>query len=159
MLMTTHGVGPGDEVEAWCTRCRMNLNHVVVAVVGTGIEKVQCLTCNGYHKYYVPKREGSRPSKGGSASDTPGSGRSLKVDKTAASRDKAGREWATAMREMPGQIEPVPYRVQDSYGADDFIQHPVFGTGKVLDILGRDKIEVVFEGGKKILICNRKQVQ
>ncbi len=20
-------VGPGDDVEAWCTRCKMNLNH------------------------------------------------------------------------------------------------------------------------------------
>ena len=50
-------VGPGDDVEAWCTRCRMNLNHRVIAVVGNNIQRVVCLTCGSQHKFYPPKNQ------------------------------------------------------------------------------------------------------
>ena len=50
-------VGPGDDVEAWCTRCRMNLNHRVIAVVGNSIQRVVCLTCGSQHKFYPPKNQ------------------------------------------------------------------------------------------------------
>jgi len=60
------------------------------------------------------------------------------------------------MQEMPPDTSPRPYRISEAYEPGAFIAHPVFGPGKVLEIVGREKIQVVFKEGRKILLCNRK---
>lgn len=145
-------IGPGDDVEAWCTRCRMDLNHRVIAVVGTSVKKVQCLTCGSDHKYHPPRNQGpeekeSRPKKA-PAVGTP----RAKIDRGAA---KARGEWTTFMKEMPPDSTPKAYRMSESYKPGEFITHPTFGTGRVLEILGVEKVEVVFEEGRKVLLANR----
>ncbi len=150
--MVSVAVGPGDDVEAWCTRCRMNLNHRVIAMVGSEIKRVHCLTCGGDHKYYPPKYEGSRTSSVRSAK-APKTARPVKAKENSAAR--AASEWRTVMSEMPADCIPRAYRVAESYRSSEFIEHPVLGTGRVTDILGAQRIEVIFEDGRKILICNR----
>src|ERR1043165_4978703 len=44
-----------NETLAYCTSCRMDLNHVIVAMKGDRIAKVQCLTCKKEHVYRAPK--------------------------------------------------------------------------------------------------------
>ncbi len=144
--------GPGDDVEAWCTRCRMNLNHRVIAMVGNEIKRVTCLTCGSDHKYYPPKgikkkQDSAAPSKGSSRARTP---------KTKAARSVAAKgEWSTVMDEMPDAAVPRSYRISDAYDAADYIEHPVFGTGMVLSIVGTGKIEVIFREGRKVLIFKK----
>ncbi len=46
--------GPGDRIEARCTRCNDITGHVVVALVGGQIVKVECKACGSVHKYYPP---------------------------------------------------------------------------------------------------------
>ncbi len=41
----------GSEIDAWCTRCRMDLGHRIVAMVGTAPKRVICLTCGSVHNY------------------------------------------------------------------------------------------------------------
>src|ERR1700730_3702699 len=43
------------EALAYCTSCKMDLNHIVVAMKGERIAKVQCLTCKKEHVYRAPK--------------------------------------------------------------------------------------------------------
>ncbi len=152
--MTRVQISPGDDVEAWCTRCRMNLNHRVVALVGAQIQRVQCLTCRGDHKYYPPKYEKEAASERKHL-------RVVSTDKERRTGQKAAtrssNEWATFMRDMSPDRSPRLYKVSESYAPGDFIQHPVFGVGKVLDIVGAEKMQVVFEEGRKILLCNRGQ--
>jgi len=150
--MASVGIGPGDDVEAWCTRCRMNLNHRVIAMVGSAIKRVHCLTCGGDHKYYPAKYESSgtrtaRPVK------VPSPARTAKARETATAR--AASEWKTIMDAMPSDCTPRLYRVSDSYRPSEFIEHPVLGTGRVTEILGAQRIQVIFQDGRKILICNR----
>ncbi len=45
---------PGDPIEARCTKCRKNTNHIVVAMKDDLPAKVQCNTCSGQHKYRPP---------------------------------------------------------------------------------------------------------
>ena len=45
----------GTEALAYCTSCKMDLNHVIVAMKGDRIAKVQCLTCKKEHVYKAPK--------------------------------------------------------------------------------------------------------
>ncbi|MFH1113040.1 MAG: hypothetical protein V1792_03895 [Pseudomonadota bacterium] len=150
--MVSVAVGPGDDVEAWCTRCRMNLNHRVIAMVGREIKRVHCLTCGGDHKYYPPKYEGS-PTTASRSVKAPSSAPSVRPREDPAVR--AASEWRTVMKHMPAGSIPRPYRVSESYRNAEFIQHPVLGTGRVTDILGAQRIEVIFEDGRKILVCNR----
>jgi len=121
-------------------------------MVGREVKRVHCLTCGGDHKYYPPKYEGSsartaRPVK------VPSPARTVKSRETATAR--AAGEWKTIMDKMPAGCVPRPYKVSESYVAAEFIEHPVLGTGRVTEILGAQRIEVIFQDGRKILICNR----
>lgn len=150
--MVRVAIGPGDDVEAWCTRCRMNLNHRVIAVVGVEIKRVHCLTCGGDHKYYPPKYEGSG-KKSAKAVKVPSGARTVKSREAAEAR--AVGEWKRMMDEMPAEHTPRPYRVSESYQAAEFIEHPVLGKGRVMEILGAQRISVIFRDGRKILVCNK----
>jgi len=41
----------GDIVEDYCTRCKLSLDHSIVAMNGEEVLQVRCRTCNGEHKY------------------------------------------------------------------------------------------------------------
>lgn len=41
----------GDTVEDYCSRCKLSLDHSVVAMSGEEVLKVLCRTCNSEHKY------------------------------------------------------------------------------------------------------------
>ncbi len=147
-------IGPGDDVEAWCTRCRMNLNHRVIAVVGPEIKRVHCLTCGGDHNYHPPKRDvpASRPN---AVTRTTSSAKSTSASEKSAA--KAASEWTTFMAEMQPDTPVRGYGIFESYEQSEYIDHPTFGRGRVLVILGREKIEVIFKEGRKILLCNKRR--
>lgn len=160
--MTSGRVGPGEDVEAWCTRCRMNLNHRVIAVVGNSIQRVHCLTCGGDHKYYPPK--GDRETQQSERKRTSSAPRSTSSPAAAKDRKSAERssaraysEWMTFMQQMPDGIIPRPYRISEAYKTAEYIEHPEFGTGRVVDVLGAQRIEVIFKDGRKVMVCNRIQ--
>lgn len=147
-------IGPGDDVEAWCTRCRMNLNHRVIAVVGSEIKRVHCLTCGGDHKYYPPKY-GGRAAAASRPVDVPATEK--KRPSPDRGKAKAASEWNTFMNQMPAGTQPRSYSIYESFGESDYIQHPVFGVGRVLAVVGAEKIQVIFEEGRKVLVCNRRR--
>ena len=146
-------VGPGDDVEAWCTRCKMNLNHRVVAVVGKNIQRVICLTCGSDHKYYPPRNQKPTGEERRRIS-SPETDKSKKTGGRAAT--KAYGEWTTFMKDMPGGASAKPYKISERYTTGDYLEHPRFGTGRVIDIVGAEKMEVIFKEGRKVLICNRE---
>lgn len=47
----------GQDVDAWCTRCRLDTTHVIVALDATGDapKRVECTSCGGQHNYRAPK--------------------------------------------------------------------------------------------------------
>jgi hypothetical protein len=156
--MASGRVGPGEDVEAWCTRCRMNLNHRVIAVVGSAIHRVHCLTCGGDHKYYPPKGDREAQPERPRSSATPRvAAAPASKDRKSAERSsaRAYSEWMTFMQEMPEGIVPRPYRISESYRTSEYIEHPEFGTGRVVDVLGAQRIEVIFKDGRKVMVCNR----
>src|SRR5262245_59704042 len=53
--MTTKPIKPGTEVDSWCTKCRMDLLHRIIAVHNGRIMRVECRTCGGHHNYRRPK--------------------------------------------------------------------------------------------------------
>src|SRR3954452_13045413 len=59
--MTTKLIKPGTEVDSYCTKCRMDLLHRIIAVHNGRIMQVECRTCRGHHNYRRPKSAVSEP--------------------------------------------------------------------------------------------------
>src|SRR5512144_3184296 len=50
---------PGDDTDAYCTRCKMDLTHTVLAMADELTpERVRCNTCGSEHRY-IPERSGA----------------------------------------------------------------------------------------------------
>ncbi len=64
-------------------------------------------------------------------------------------------EWRNATAEVP-EDDYKPYIINGVFNEDDLISHPAFGKGKVVQITGIGKMEVLFADGVRRLIFNRR---
>jgi hypothetical protein len=45
-------VRPGDDIDAYCTRCKIDLTHTVLSLASENLaERVRCNTCGSEHRY------------------------------------------------------------------------------------------------------------
>lgn len=127
---------PGDNVDSWCGTCKMLLAHTIEAMIGEKPARVHCNTCNAQHNY--------RPNKPGeTARKSPGTRGKTRATKYELSM--AGKN--------VGQAKP--YSPKDTYTAGDVLQHPTFGVGVASVVKDPTKVEVIFEGGVKLLAQGR----
>ena len=145
--MSMKKLSAGDNIEAHCTRCRTILNHTIVAMVGERVVRVECNTCRGMHNYIGVKT---------AAAPTP----RTSSRKSALVSGKAKKEPGRAEREewdsLRAAMEEKPVRAYDmngKYRANDLVEHDVFGLGIVQLVVGPNKINVIFQSGKKLLRC------
>jgi len=131
-----------QNVITMCTKCGMELNHVVVAHDKGGIvENVKCHTCGSEHKYRPDKKRAPKKTSKKSIS-------TQEVDLT-----KTFEKLAEKFKEK----KPLPYSMSGSFKNDDVIDHKTFGMGIVISA-SSDKMEVAFSGGPRILVCNRENI-
>jgi hypothetical protein len=133
----------GKETLAYCTSCKMDLNHVIVAMKGDRIAKVQCLTCKKEHVYKAAKGV-TEPAK---APKT----RKKKEEKEEAADHSIEAEWEKLMathRDAPTKA----YNTKGQFGLGDKISHPTFGDGIVGKLIYPNKLEVIFKTDVKVLI-------
>lgn len=133
--MESKPLSAGDPIEARCTKCRKNTNHIVIAMVEETPAKVQCNTCSREHKYRpptVPKKPAAR--------------------KTVQPKEAERNEWEL-LRPSMNTAKATDYSMNDSYKVKALINHPVFGLGLVQRLAGSQKIEVLFQDGKKLMRC------
>ncbi|HFE47306.1 MAG TPA: hypothetical protein ENJ18_17765 [Nannocystis exedens] len=61
----------GKDLDAWCTRCRLDTTHIIVSLKADGLspKRVECTTCGGQHNYRPPKmaKETAKASRGSGA--------------------------------------------------------------------------------------------
>jgi hypothetical protein len=139
----------GIEIDAYCTRCRMDLTHRIIAVVNNKPVKVECRTCYGTHNYRAPK------SSAVPAEKTAGAASAAPRAKPAARRASAPEEHISVAPPPGARIHG--YRMSEKFSKDQWVSHKVFGTGVVTQVLGDDKIEVHFDGNSKVLVHNRPE--
>lgn len=144
--MSSKKLSAGDIVESQCTRCRAVMNHTIVAMVEERVVRVQCNTCNGVHNYKEKKTAKVPAAKTAAARKAPAAGRSRK-DPKAAER----QEWEELRPNLQGE-RALGYRMDGKYKVKDLLNHPVFGLGVVVGT-APNKIEVLFQDGKKLLRC------
>lgn len=133
----------GAEIDAWCTRCKMDLGHRIVAMVGKGPKRVLCMTCSSEHNYRAPKSaEVAKASKKTTtkAKAKPGA-RALAA---AAARE----EWEAKVRSGA----PVKrYGISESFQEGEVITHKKFGDGYV-EAVNSGKITVAFSDCERTLV-------
>lgn len=137
----------GKETLSYCTSCKMDLNHIIVALKGDRIAKVQCLTCKKEHAYKAAKGV-TEPGKAAAKAT-----RAKK--KAAAAEEDANHsieaEWQKLM--LAHKDAPTKgYSTKANFGLGDKINHPNFGEGIVGKLIYPNKIEVIFQMDVKVLI-------
>ncbi len=137
------------EVDSWCTRCRLVLNHRIVSMKSAKAHQVECLTCRATH-LWRPTPPGEKPvaaAGGGTrASATASSARVPRV--SAAARHEQSWEKAISGR---GVHEFKAYSVGETFQEGDLLRHKKFGDGVVTRVIDGRKVEVLFRDEARTL--------
>jgi len=144
--MATRKLAAGDCIEARCTRCRALLNHTIVAMVGEKVIRVECNTCRGIHNYHGEKT--AKAPAAGAARTAAAAPRKGRKDPGAADRE----EWESLSPAMEPE-RALPYDMNGKYRVNSLVAHPVFGLGVVKLVVPPNKIQVLFQDGRKLLRC------
>ncbi|GAK49437.1 hypothetical protein U14_00659 [Candidatus Moduliflexus flocculans] len=153
--MSEKVIAAGDEIDSYCTSCRLMLAHTVVALIGEKPDKVQCKTCGKQHKY---RAKAPKSAGGATTGDAPKKPKAVKT-KTGATRTRkaketeAGWEEALAGRDMANS---KMYTIAGEYQEREVINHKTFGFGVVVKLLAEGKMQVRFKEGTKLLAFGKK---
>ena len=119
----------GAEVEAWCTKCKIDRLHAIETLKSDGnINRVICRTCESSHLFRRPKGDGTEPKTTRRRKDE------LVVTEAEVAKAK-------------------PYAMDGAFEAGEVIKHGKFGPGRVSTLKPGGKMDVVFEDGVKLLVC------
>ena len=129
----------GGEIEAWCTKCKLELAHTIVAMVGSAPRKVKCNTCNGQHNYRLKPAERKQTSQ--------------RSGRKASKKDSAYEQYLNSLTDGD-MSRATKYSIGGNFVKDEIIEHPKFGIGVVLSILKENKVETLFKDGRKLLVQN-----
>lgn len=153
----------GGECDAWCTKCKRDTLHNIVAMDSTGKTpaQVQCRSCQGTHKYRAPKDTPVAKIVAAKATGSKASGGTKKASSgskqaAATSSGSIYKRW----EELVGKRAGVPaqrYDVRSAYGPDDVVEHTQFGLGFVIEDLGFNRIKVLFQDSERTLLARHGQ--
>ena len=136
----------GSEIDAWCTKCKLDLGHRIIAMVEDRPKRVVCSTCGSQHNYRAPKTL------------TTGV-RIRKVMKSAAPKSPSARAKAENDRQVEWErriagntLESFKrYTIDKLFEPDDLVTHKKFGEGYVVDVLDPKKVTIMFKDGLRTL--------
>lgn len=131
----------GKDVLSYCTKCKLNLGHTIVAMKDSKhIAKVKCNTCGTIQAFKDPSQ--SKTNK-------------TRTRKTAVSPSKVISVSDLWMEKMSStKKKSTPYAMDHKFAQGDIIDHVKFGPGIVEKVVD-DKIEVIFRHEIKTLIHNK----
>jgi hypothetical protein len=122
----------GENIASYCTKCKLGLDHAVVAMDGETIAKVKCKTCGSVHKFRDPAdvKKPRVPKK----KEDPG-----KVAETL---------WETCLSESKGKERA--YDMSGKYRVGDVVLHNTFGKG-VVRKLYMNKCDMLFKDKERLM--------
>jgi hypothetical protein len=150
----------GGEIDAYCTKCKLDLLHRIIAMVGDAVKKVECKTCGSHHLYRRPKTErdaaharlekraeerkaaATAANSGGTKAERAARAERIERDQTSA--------WEHAIAGKPSSAFTA-YRVSLTFGQGDLIHHPKFGDGVVARVIDQTKVEILFKDGPRTM--------
>lgn len=138
------------DIDAFCTKCKMLLNHVVVSELNGSVSKVQCRTCGSVHKYRSSDKKAA-------ASKREQTIRTAKAKSSMNSQAKTAEiqlRWQKKKDAMPAAPDIIDYRFGGDYGKSDVVRHKTFGLGFVERVLSKTRVEILFQTGLKEMVMN-----
>jgi len=137
----TSDYSAGGYIEAWCTRCRLELGHTIVAMVAGAPRRVQCNTCNTQHNFRTkpPEKKRTKPDS---------------LPRKRSSRRKDYGEYLSRLSNLDA-TSARQYTTEAGFEKDEIVDHPRFGRGIVASVIQRNKVEIVFRDGPRLLVQNR----
>lgn len=140
----------GDNIDAYCLKCKLVLAHVVLFKVDGAVHRVKCKTCNAEHKYRgsVP---GVKKAAAGSAS---GVARAKKPAAPKAAANDAPQKWDLKSRNLPPGSPIRNYSINESFQVNQVIHHPAFGVGFVEKVASDKSIFVLFHDAVRLMGMN-----
>ncbi|MFO0555271.1 MAG: hypothetical protein U0271_43240 [Polyangiaceae bacterium] len=146
------------EIDAYCTKCRLDLNHRIIAMVGEDVKKVECLTCHGHHVYRrtLADREKEKERKAQRAAihgTTPAEPRKSKASSKAASPRTERSMHVVWERAISGQPPTAfkAYTIKGTYNPGELVRHTRFGDGVIARVIDPLKVEIIFEDGPRTM--------
>ncbi len=129
----------GDRLKSWCGRCKDFTLHTVQAktlVLGKAPKSI-CMVCSAVHMVRLHKPGTRRKS----------------TRKTEAANPALS--WLSLVSEV--EVEDwIPYQISSTYSKGDFVEHRKYGKGKVLRVLGKHKVQIIFESETKTMLQNKR---
>ena len=142
----------GQEIVCFCSSCKIELKHVVVAHKSGNsgpIAKVRCNTCMKIHAYRATPTE--KAAAATAARKKNGAATRVKVQVV-----PVEVEWREQL-DKAQNVKTQPYAPSKEFKTGDVIDHPTFGCGIVKHVKDGNKFEVLFQRDVKTLIHKFKE--
>jgi predicted nucleic acid-binding Zn-ribbon protein len=155
-MSSTRKLTTGGEVVSWCTKCRLDLVHRIIAMVDGVPVKVECKTCGSHHRYRKPAEDRAAEARvrtaspGASATTSKPRSASARALAEAAEENERERLWQSRIAGQPAHAF-VLYTPRQSFKEGDLMRHAKFGDGFVVRVIDANKIEVLFRDGARTL--------
>lgn len=137
----------GSEIDAWCTSCRMDLGHRIVAMVEGRPKRVECLTCGGQHNYRAPQSEREKPNGRPKRTRTTAAPR---LTQRARAEQERVAEWEAHTAGKPADAFSR-YSMNRRFAEGELVLHKKFGEGYVTDVMEDGKVSIMFRDGVRTL--------
>jgi hypothetical protein len=122
----------GENIASHCTKCKLVLDHTIVAMDGETIAKVKCKTCGSAHKYRTAE--------------------DAKKVRTARKKDDGVKNtevlWESCLAAAKGKERN--YDMAAKYRVGDIVDHRIFGKGVVRKIY-LNKCDVLFKDKERLM--------
>jgi hypothetical protein len=141
----------GGEIDAYCTRCRLDLGHRIVAMVGGAPKRVICQTCNSEHNYREPKT--LKPASSvfiRNKKSEPKPTAAQRITQKARAEQERHDTWATRALGKPLDAF-TKYQMDRHFREGELVLHTKFGEGYVDAVLDGGKVSVMFRDGARTL--------
>ncbi len=139
----------GKELVCFCTRCKMDLGHTIMSMMGGMPARVICRTCKSEHNY-KPKKGVKEPGAVAPSRGSPGTSSRAPRESKAEKTVPIELEW---MKQLNANAKAIrQYAANEHFFVGDRISHPTFGEGIIQKHIFPNKMEVLFRMDLKTLI-------
>jgi len=140
----------GGLIESWCTKCRNDTEHIVVALKDGKAKRVECKVCEGQHNWRKPKGAEAAAAAQAKAAERKSARKAARKRKDPLNPQ---REWKKLMEAQEG-LESKGYAMAEMFELGEVLDHPKFGKGVITEVLTATKFACIFEEGRKVLAMN-----
>jgi DNA-directed RNA polymerase subunit M/transcription elongation factor TFIIS len=124
----------GKDIHSYCGKCKLNLDHTIMAMDGEVITKVRCKSCGSSHKFKAPlvAQKVRKPS----------------AKKDAKEAATAEIVWEAGLAEAKGKERD--YSMASKYRIGDIVNHQTFGKG-IVKKLYANKCDILFKDRERLM--------